>query len=72
METRVSKTAFKARACELLRQVEMMGETLVVTDRGYPTVEVRPYRSKRKEPLDLVRASIVKFSVKADENTREK
>jgi antitoxin (DNA-binding transcriptional repressor) of toxin-antitoxin stability system len=44
MEKRVSKAIFKSRACELFRQVEMLGETVVVTDRGQPTIEIRPYR----------------------------
>lgn len=61
MEKRVSKAAFKARACELFRQVEMLGESVVVTDRGHPTVEIRPYRSKRRDPLQVLRASIVRF-----------
>ena len=61
MEKRVSKAIFKSRACELFRHVEMMGETVVVTDRGQPTVEIRPYRSKDENPLELLRASIVHF-----------
>ena len=62
MEKRVSKAAFKARACELFRQVEMLGESVVVTDRGHPTVEIRPYRSKRQDPLAVLRASILHFN----------
>lgn len=61
MEKRVSKTIFKAKACEFLRHVETHGETVVVTDRGEPTVEIRPYRRLQKSPLDVLRASIVHF-----------
>ncbi|WP_206952182.1 type II toxin-antitoxin system Phd/YefM family antitoxin [Trinickia acidisoli] len=64
MEKRVSKSAFKARACELFRHVEMLGESVVVTDRGHPAIEIRPYRSKRKDPLEVLRASIVHFDIK--------
>ena len=64
MEKRVSKAIFKSRACELFRHVEALGETLVVTDRGQPTIEIRPYRSKQENPLELLRASIVHFDVK--------
>jgi hypothetical protein len=64
MEKRVSKAIFKSRACELFRQVEMLGETVIVTDRGQPTIEIRPYRSKRENPLELLRASIVHFNMK--------
>jgi hypothetical protein len=64
MEKRVSKAIFKSRACELFRQVEMLGETVVVTDRGQPTIEIRPYRNKQENPLALLRASIVHFNMK--------
>jgi antitoxin (DNA-binding transcriptional repressor) of toxin-antitoxin stability system len=62
MEKRVSKTVFKAKACEFLRHVETLGETVIVTDRGEPTVEIRPYRRLQKSPLDVLRASIVHFN----------
>jgi hypothetical protein len=64
MEKRVSKAIFKSKACELFRQVEMLGETLVVTDRGQPTVEILPYRGKRENALERLRASIVHFDAK--------
>ncbi|RAR56657.1 hypothetical protein C7401_11898 [Paraburkholderia unamae] len=64
MEKRVSKAIFKSRACELFRQVETLGETVIVTDRGQPTIEIRPYRSKKENPLELLRASIIHFNLK--------
>lgn len=64
MEKRVSKAIFKSKACELFRQVEMRGETIVVTDRGQPTIEIRPYRDKKEDPLEVLRASIVHFDMK--------
>jgi antitoxin (DNA-binding transcriptional repressor) of toxin-antitoxin stability system len=64
MEKRVSKAIFKSRACELFRQVEALGETVIVTDRGQPTIEIRPYRSKDENPRELLRASIVHFDAK--------
>jgi hypothetical protein len=64
MEKRVSKAIFKSRACELFRQVETLGETVIVTDRGHPTIEIRPYRSKKENPLELLRSSILHFNIK--------
>ncbi|SDI56225.1 hypothetical protein SAMN04487926_11963 [Paraburkholderia steynii] len=61
MEKKISKALFKAKACELFRQVEMLGESLVVTDRGHPTIEIRPYRPRRKSPLESLRGSIVHY-----------
>ncbi len=43
---KVSKTYFKAHALELLRRVEATGEPLVLTHRGRPVLEARPYREK--------------------------
>ena len=42
----------------------MRGETIVVTDRGQPTIEIRPYRDKKEDPLEVLRASIVHFDMK--------
>jgi prevent-host-death family protein len=59
MSTRVSKSQFKARALEYLRQVEETGEPLIVTHRGRPTVEVRRYASPAREPLARLRGSVL-------------
>jgi len=62
MEVRqVSKSEFKARALEFFRQVEASGESVVVTDHGKPTLEVRPYRTIERNPLDVLRGSVVRY-----------
>lgn len=58
----VSKSEFKARALEFFRQVEASGETVVVTDHGKPTLEVRPYRTYERNPLDVLRGSVVRYN----------
>ncbi|WP_179402002.1 type II toxin-antitoxin system Phd/YefM family antitoxin [Burkholderia guangdongensis] len=58
---RVSKSEFKARALEFFRQIEASGESLVVTDHGKPALEVRPYRSNERNPLDVLRGSVVRY-----------
>ncbi|MGF6440122.1 prevent-host-death family protein [Paraburkholderia youngii] len=60
-KTEVSKSEFKARALEYFRQVEASGESVVVTDHGKPALEVRPYRSDERDPLDVLRGSVVRF-----------
>ena len=57
----VSKSEFKAKALEFFRQVEASGETVVVTDHGKPALEVRPYRSVDRNPLDILRGSVVRY-----------
>ena len=60
-DKQVSKSEFKAKALEFFRQVEASGESVVVTDHGKPTLEVRPYRSADRNPLDVLRGSVVRY-----------
>jgi prevent-host-death family protein len=57
----VSKSEFKAKALEYFRRVEASGQSVVVTDHGRPTLEVRPYRGVDRNPLDVLRASVVRY-----------
>ncbi|MGA7779615.1 MAG: type II toxin-antitoxin system Phd/YefM family antitoxin [Paraburkholderia sp.] len=57
----VSKSEFKAKALEFFRQVEASGESVVVTDHGKPALEVRPYRSAERNPLDVLRGSVIRY-----------
>ncbi|WP_175882656.1 type II toxin-antitoxin system Phd/YefM family antitoxin [Burkholderia sp. BCC0044] len=57
----VSKSEFKARALEYFRLVEASGESLIVTDHGRPTLEIRPYRSREAQPLDILRGSVMRY-----------
>lgn len=61
MHQQVSKTEFKARALEFFRQVEATGEPIVVTDHGKPALEIRPYRAEQRDPLAVLRNSVVRF-----------
>jgi antitoxin (DNA-binding transcriptional repressor) of toxin-antitoxin stability system len=61
MQTKVSKSQFKAKALEILRRVEATGEPVLVTDHGKPTIEVRRHRSLTRSPLDLLRGSVVEY-----------
>ncbi len=60
-DNQISKSEFKAKALEYCRQVEATGEPLVVTDHGKPVLEVRPYRASRRQPLDVLRSSVVRY-----------
>jgi antitoxin (DNA-binding transcriptional repressor) of toxin-antitoxin stability system len=59
MSIQVSKSQFKAKALEFFRQVETSGESVVVTDRGSPTLEVRPYKQQTRDPLAVLRGSVL-------------
>jgi len=62
MATQVSKSQFKAKALELFRQVEASGEPLVITDHGQPKLEVRPYHPSRRDPLEVLRGSVLRYN----------
>jgi antitoxin (DNA-binding transcriptional repressor) of toxin-antitoxin stability system len=62
----VSKSEFKAKALEYFRRVETSGQSVVVTDHGRPTLEVRLYRGVERNPLDVLRASVVRYDNATD------
>jgi len=57
----ISKSEFKSKALEYFRQIESSGESIIVTDHGKPTLEVRPYRGHSRPPLDVLRGSVVRY-----------
>lgn len=61
MEPRVSKSQFKAKALEYFRQIETGGQPVIITDHGEPTVEVRAYQARERDPLKLLRGSLLRF-----------
>ncbi len=61
-EQQVSKSEFKAKALEYLRHVEASGESLIVTDHGKPSIEVRRYNSKDRTPLEILKGSVVEYT----------
>jgi hypothetical protein len=58
---RVSKSEFKAKAFEFLRQLESSRERLILTNRGRPTLELRPYQADVRGPLDILRGSLLRY-----------
>lgn len=57
----VTKTEFKAKALEYFRQIEASGESVIVTDHGKPVLEVRKYYSNHRNPLDVLRGTVMRY-----------
>ena len=57
----VSKSEFKAKALEYLRQVEASGEELIVTDRGNPVVRIVPVRHSEPDARGRLRGALLKY-----------
>ena len=65
-KNQVSKSDFKARALEFFRQVESSGQSVIVTDHGKPTLEVRPYHGIERSPFEILRGSVVRYDNPTD------
>jgi prevent-host-death family protein len=55
----ISKANFKARALEVLRQVEKTGQPILITDRGRPVLKIEPYFGTNEEILASLRGSVL-------------
>jgi antitoxin (DNA-binding transcriptional repressor) of toxin-antitoxin stability system len=44
----MSKSKLKARMLDVFRTIERTGESVVVTDRGRPTLRIEPIHKKRR------------------------
>ncbi|BCH21945.1 type II toxin-antitoxin system Phd/YefM family antitoxin [Mesorhizobium sp. L-8-3] len=61
MTEHVSKSQFKARALEFFRRVETTGEPVVITDRGQPKLEIRRYSAPRRDSLETLRGTVLRY-----------
>lgn len=59
MET--SKSEFKARALEFFRMIEETGDSILVTDRGKPKIEVRLFRGEIRDLRDVLKGSVLQY-----------
>lgn len=59
MQLVVSKSQFKAKALEYLREVEKKKQPLVITHAGRPVVQVAPYTSKGVDPLESLQGTLL-------------
>ncbi len=61
MSAEISKSEFKAKALEVLRSVEDTGQSVLITDRGVPTVEVRRYRGRLADAKKILKGSVLTY-----------
>lgn len=57
----ISKSDFKARALEVLRDIEKSGQPKIITDRGKPTLEIRKLRQQPAPPLEVLKGTVIKY-----------
>lgn len=56
----ISKSEFKPRALEFLRQVQQTGEAIVITDRGRPVARIEPY-SEGDDTVAQLRGLVLRY-----------
>lgn len=61
MTIQVSKSKFKAKALELMRQIEVSGESLIITDHGKPSLEIRKLATEKSDPFERLRGSVLRY-----------
>lgn len=61
MAKRLSKSEFKPRALQDMREVQETGRELVITDRGEPVLKIVPYRSDPERALQVLRGTVVHY-----------
>lgn len=57
----ISKSQFKTKALEYLQRVEATGESVIITDKGRPTIELRRLRTEQRTPLERLRGSVIEY-----------
>ncbi len=57
----VSKSDFKNHVLEYLRQVEKTQQPLIIRHFDTPVLQVLPYRKKKKNALEKLRGSVLKY-----------
>lgn len=60
MTASISKSQLKARALELMREVERTGKPLVITDRGRPVLKLVPFESQER-PIESFRGCVLEY-----------
>lgn len=66
MSIQVSKSQFKARALEFFRRVESTGESVIITDHGIPTLEIKPFKQTNADPFDVLRDTVLRYDAPTD------
>ena len=57
----ISKSKFKHRVLEILREVERSRKELIITDRGKPVLKILPFTPKPSEVLKTLRGSVIRY-----------
>ena len=63
MNKRISKSQFKARALEYMREIQETGATLEITDRGIPVLRILPFREEEEHAREALLRSVLRYQL---------
>ncbi len=58
---KISKSKLKPVMLKVFREIEQTGEELVITDHGRPVLKVIPYKTEKKDTLDELRGTVIRY-----------
>ena len=61
MPQNISKSNFKLKALEIMREVEKTGKSVVITDHGVPKLELRVYCLEPDNPFKKLKGSVLSY-----------
>lgn len=61
MQQKISKSQFKPKVLEYLRQVQKKKRPLTITHAGKPVVQIVPYSEDPKAVLQSLRSTVVSY-----------
>ena len=57
----ISKSTFKPQALKYFRQIESLGEEIIITDHAKPVIKIIPYRQEPHVILEELRNSVLQY-----------
>ena len=63
---KLSKSQFKPRALEVMREVERTGQSVIITNHGKPSLELKIYRPVETDPFARLRGSVLAYERPTD------
>jgi prevent-host-death family protein len=58
----VNKTNFKVNAFEIMREVQRTKKSVIISERGKPVLEIKPFQEKKKDYFEKLKGSVVDFT----------
>ncbi len=58
---KIFKAQFRAHAPDILQRIQATDESVILTNRGKPVIEIRKHRELQGYPLNVLRGSVLYY-----------